>query len=223
MNYKFSPSIMCSKPWDMLTYIRQFEKTDIDMIHYDVMDGNFVPNIMLGTEQYKAIHEVTNLSIDLHLMCQNPDVAINYFDIKKNDRVCFHPQTVSASFSLLKKIKEMGAVAGLAFNPGVPINYIEEHLPYLDFVLIMSVEPGFAGQALLPNAMDKIKRVYDFKINNNLNYDIVVDGNCTSKNVKNMLKMGANQFVVGSALLNNNIEASNFANAYYNYKNEIGI
>lgn len=192
------------------------------MIHYDVMDGTFVPNIMLGTCEFSDIHEVTDLSIDLHLMCINPDVAVDYFDVRKNDRVCFHPQTVANPASLLKKIKCMGALAGIALSPKTPIEIIEELAFEFDYILLMSVEPGFAGQKILPEAFDKIRSTANLRAKIGMDFDILVDGNCNPENVKKMIDNGANQFVIGSALLNDTIKAEDFCDAYKSYKNEIG-
>lgn len=214
---------MCAKPWDVLTYIRQFENCDIELIHYDVMDGNFVPNIMLGTGEYKDIHEACDLKLDLHLMCQNPEDAFTYFDVRPGDRVSFHPQTVSDPSVLLNKIKEARASAGLALNPKTPFDDIEKFAEEIDFVLLMSVEPGFAGQKILPNAFSKIKEVYEYKQANDLGFDIMVDGNCSPDNVKEMIKNGANQFVVGSSVLNDKNKAVEFCKDYESYKSEIGI
>ena len=214
---------MCSKPWDVLAYVRQFESCGIELIHYDVMDGNFVPNIMLGTGEYKDIHEVTNIPLDLHLMCVNPDIAVDYFDIKENDRVCFHPQTVDDPKSLLEKIRGLGAYAGLAFNPKYSLDDIKKYKDLIDFVLLMSVEPGFAGQKILPEAFDKIQNAAKIKEELKMDFDIMVDGNCNPENVKKMISSGANQFVIGSALLNNNNRAEHFAQDYINYKQEIGV
>ncbi|MDO5328700.1 MAG: ribulose-phosphate 3-epimerase [Coriobacteriia bacterium] len=213
MKKKFAPSIMCSKPWDMLTYVKEFEKSNIDMIHFDVMDGNFVPNIMLGSEDYKALHEVTKLPLDLHLMCINPAEAFTYFDVKEGDQVSFHPETCKGPYKLLQAIKNKGAKAGFAFSPATPITYIDEVKEILDFVLIMSVEPGFAGQKFLPDALNKIKRVAD----KNLNIDIFVDGNCNSGNVAKAFNAGATGVVIGSALLNKNNKAENFSQDFKSY------
>lgn len=188
------------------------------MIHYDVMDGNYVPNIMLGTETYKAIHGVTDIPIDLHLMCSNPDKAVDYFDIKKNDRVCFHPQTIDASYSLLKKIKDLGAKAGIAFNPGTPIGYIDEFQDLLDFVLIMGVEPGFSGQKMLPHTFNKLARVQELRNQYNLNFEIFVDGDCTAENAKKLLLAGVDGVAVGSALIRSDTPASDFSKTYKNYE-----
>lgn len=223
MKIKFSPSIMCSKPWDMLTYIKEFEKSGMESIHYDVMDGSYVPNIMLGTETFKAIHGVTEIPIDMHIMCQNPMQVVDYFDLKENDRVCFHPQTTPASYSLLKKIKDMGCYAGIALNPGTPIDHIEELKDLLDYVLVMSVEPGSSGQKMLPSSFDKVERIIKIRENNNLNFDIMIDGNCNAVNVKKMIAAGANHFVIGTALLNNAVQPYNYSVAFDEYKKEIGI
>lgn len=218
MDLRVFPSIMCSKPWDMLTYIKEFEKCNIEAIHCDVMDGNFVPNLALGSGIFRDIHNQTNIPLDLHLMCQNPDEAFDYFDVRKGDRVSFHPQTIDNSDILLRNIKEKGAWAGLALNPAISIDCLVQYKDLLDFVLIMSVEPGFAGQRMIPESLNKIEELCKKRNEWGLNFDIFVDGDCTAVNAKQMSMRGADGFVVGSALINSKNKACDFKNTYNEYK-----
>lgn len=204
-----------------MKYVRQFEQCGIDMIHFDVMDGNYVPNISLGTGCYKALREETKLPLDLHLMVQNPDKAIDYFDVHEGDFVSFHPQTISANYTLLKKIKSLGANAGIALNPGTSISYIEELKDLLDFVLVMTVEPGFPAQKLTDNAIDKVSRVTSLRKQSGSNFDIYCDGNCTVENSRKLKAAGANGIIVGSVLLNSDIKIDNFSKAFYDFKSKI--
>mgnify|MGYP000975480821 FL=1 len=123
MNKKIiiSPSIMCVKPWEIRDYIASFEEKNIDLIHFDVMDGHFVPNIMLGTNIYSAIKEITDIPVDIHLMCEEPEQYIEYFNVCKGDWVSFHPEATRQPYRFLQKIRERGCKAGIAPIPGTPV------------------------------------------------------------------------------------------------------
>ena len=164
---KIAPSIMCSAPWDVKTYVKKFEETKIPLIHYDVMDGNYVPNISIGTGEFADIHSITDLPIDLHLMVLNPGDAVDYFKVQKDDYVSFHPDTVDNPKDVLKKIKSKGAKAGIAISPKISLDYAKDLIEYLDFVLIMTVEPGFAGQRMLPECIDKVAALSKMRSENN--------------------------------------------------------
>lgn len=214
---KISPSIMCARPWDVKTYVEKFEQCGIPMIHYDVMDGNYVPNISVGTGEYADIHDITNLPLDLHLMVQNPDVAVDYFKVLPGDYVSFHPDTIDDPASLLKKIHEKGAKAGVAISPKISLDYVQNLIENLDFVLMMSVEPGFAGQRMLPEAVEKVGKLAQMKAENNWDIEIFVDGDCAPKNARKVIDAGATGCVVGSALINKNNKAEDFAQTLNNY------
>lgn len=169
---KIGPSIMCSAPWDVKTYIKKFEETNIPIIHYDVMDGNYVPNISVGTGEFADIHSITDLPIDLHLMVLNPDQAVEYFDVKPGDYVSFHPENSEDPAALLCKIKDKGAMAGIALSPKISLDYANELIDNLDFVLIMTVNPGFAGQRMLPECVDKISELSEMRAKNNWDIEI---------------------------------------------------
>lgn len=217
---KIAPSIMCSKPWDVKIYVKKFEETGIPLIHYDVMDGNYVPNISIGTQIYANIHEITNLPLDLHLMVLNPDKAVDYFKVEPGDYVSFHPDTIDNPGALLKKIKEKGAYAGVAISPKISLDYVSNLIENLDFVLIMTVEPGFAGQRMIPECIDKVSELSKLRKDNNWDIEIWVDGDCAPKNARKVVDAGANGCVVGSALINANNDANDFDKTLDKYLRE---
>ena len=164
---KIGPSIMCSAPWDVKTYVKKFEETGIPIIHYDVMDGNYVPNISVGTGEYADIHEISKLPLDLDLMVLNPEKAVDYFKVLPGDYVSFHPENSEDPAALLCKIKEKGAKAGVAISPKISLDYVSDLIDNLDFVLIMTVEPGFAGQRMIPECVDKVAKLSEMREANN--------------------------------------------------------
>lgn len=199
LNKFISPSIMVPKIYEYEEYMKQFEQYKLSVIHFDVMDGHFVPNIMLGTSVFSDLKEMTEIPIDIHLMVNEPEKYISMFTTRKNDWVSFHPETTNQPYRLLQTIKDMGCRAGLVISPGTPISYLEECLDQLDYVTLMTVNPGFAGQTLVPNSFDKLRRIRQLLDSFNPEIDLVVDGNTTPENSKKMSESGANGFVVGSA------------------------
>lgn len=216
MEVKISPSIMCCKVEEYKPYIELFEKVSLDSIHFDIMDGHYVKNVMLGTTVYKDIKRLTNIPVDLHFMTYNPEEFIEYYNVQKGDRICFHPETTAQPYQLLQSIKDKGCMAGLVINPGTSISYIEESIEFIDYVMVMTVNPGFAGQKMVPDAPNKIRRITKLLNENNKKIDIFVDGNTTFENSILMQNSGANGFVVGTAA---NIMGSldSFEENYYKY------
>ncbi|MBS7577982.1 MULTISPECIES: ribulose-phosphate 3-epimerase [unclassified Enterococcus] len=194
-----SPSIMVPKIYEYEAYMKQFDEHNLSVIHFDVMDGHFVPNIMLGTSVFKDIKEMTQIPVDIHLMVNEPEDYIDMFSVTKGDWISFHPETTKQPYRLLQKIKNMGCRSGLVISPGTPISYIEESVDQLDYVTLMTVNPGFAGQILVPNSFEKLKRIRTLLDLHNYEIDLLVDGNTTPENSQKMCKSGANGFVVGSA------------------------
>ncbi|HCM84691.1 MULTISPECIES: ribulose-phosphate 3-epimerase [Enterococcus] len=194
-----SPSIMVPKIYEYEEYMKQFDQYNLSVIHFDVMDGHFVPNIMLGTSVFNDLKQMTQIPIDIHLMVNEPENYISMFNIKKDDWISFHPETTQQPYRLLQTIKDMGCRAGLVISPGTPISYLEECVDQLDYVTLMTVNPGFAGQTLVPNSFDKLKRIRQLLDSYNPEIDLLVDGNTTPENSKKMSESGANGFVVGSA------------------------
>lgn len=218
MQLKISPSIMVCRTHELIGYIHAFEKVGLDSIHFDVMDGHYVDNIMLGTNLFTDVKELTRLPIDIHLMTYAPEKFVNYFHPRKDDRVSFHPETTRQAFKLLQTIREKGCKAGIVLNPGTPINHIDELYEVIDFVTLMMVNPGFAGQKLVPNGLEKIRRVREKLDGYGLDIDVFVDGNTTPENARSMYKNGANGIVVGTSSIVRSLETFVVEyNAYYDY------
>lgn len=194
------PSIMCAKAWDVKKFVEVFEKVGITSIHYDVMDGHYVPNIVLGTPVFNDIHSISNLPIDVHLMCEKPEVFVDYFNFRENDMCCFHPECCRQPYRLLQYIKSKGVKAGLAISPAVSLDYVVNCLPAIDYVLFMAINPGFAGQTMLPNAIEKLEKLSKICKNADHKIEIVVDGNTKPENARKMIAAGATGLVAGTTL-----------------------
>ena len=216
---KISPSIMVCKIEELKEYLLLFEKVGLDSIHFDVMDGSYVKNIMLGTNIYNDVKRISKLPVDIHLMVNNPENFLNYFKPKDNDRICFHPETTNQSYKLLQTIKDLGCKAGLVLNPGTPLSYLEECINIVDYVLVMTVNPGFAGQTLIPDAESKVMRVRNVIDKSCRDIDLFVDGNTTFDNSKLLKKAGANGFVVGGSSIVKNLDT--FEKDYKLYTDEL--
>ena len=217
MEIKISPSIMCCKVEEYKPYIELFEKVNLDSIHFDIMDGHYVKNVMLGTTVYKDIKRLTDLPVDLHFMAYNPEEYIEYYNVQKGDRISFHPETTAQPYRLLQSIKDKECLSGLVINPGTPISFIEESIDLIDYITIMTVNPGFAGQKMVPNAPEKIRRVVELVKGRNI--DVFVDGNTTFENTVIMRKSGANGFVIGTSSIIKSLDK--FEELYYKYVENI--
>ena len=166
------------------------------------MDGQFVPNLTFGAPVVSKIRKVTKMFFDCHLMVNNPENYINDFVKAGADLITVHAEATLHLHRLVQQIKEAGLKAGVSLNPGTPLGSIEEILPFVDLVLIMSVNPGFGGQAFIPTCLDKIKRLKAMQQNLNLTFDIQVDGGVTEQNAQQVTAAGANVLVAGSAIYN---------------------
>jgi len=215
VDIKISPSIMCCKMHEINEYLKVFEQAKLDSIHFDVMDGHFVNNVMLGTNFYEDLKSSTQLPIDIHLMTYEPERFVDYFKPCRGDRVCFHPETTKQSYKLLQTIKELECSAGVVLNPETPLCYLEEVNGVIDYVLIMTVNPGFAGQTMVPNALSKITRVHQKLHEIGSTADIYVDGNTTPYNAREMFKHGATGIVVGTSSILKSVDS--FGEEYMRY------
>lgn len=193
------PSIMCSTPEKVEAFIREFEKCGIDAIHFDVMDGHFVPNVMLGVRDYAAIKKATGMPVDIHLMCEEPEKFLDYFKPQPGDWVSFHPEASRNPYSLLMAIRNRGCRAGIVLSPGSSVEYVTEMAGVLDFVLVMAVNPGFAGQKMVPDHLPKLRRIRERVDASGRQIDIIIDGNTTPENARLMLKAGATGLVTGTS------------------------
>ena len=170
------------------------ELADADLLHIDVMDGEFVPNIMLGTEFCKALKGASCKPLDIHLMIKDPERKLEWFGVAPGDTVSVHVESTPHIHRAVARAKALGAKVYAALNPGTPLESVYPLIPEVDGVLIMTVDPGFAGQKLIPAAVDKIRAlraVYDG--------DIEVDGNVGFDNARTLLEAGANVFVCGTS------------------------
>ncbi len=201
MKKKIAPSLMCCDFFNLKEQIETFEKNDIELLHIDVMDGQFVPNIQLGTDLVKQIKSKTKIPIDYHLMVEKPEIVLNYFDsIGEGDYVSIHYESTYHVQRVLTQIKNKGAKALIALNPATPICCIENILDDIDGVLLMTVNPGYAGQKLIPQGLKKIADLKKYlKEHGKEDVEIEVDGNVSFENAKLMSKAGANIFVSGSS------------------------
>ncbi len=200
MNKKISPSIMCADFFELGNYIKQFEENNIELIHVDIMDGSFVPNFTLGTDFVKALKKNTDIPLDIHFMIDDPENKINWFDFGENDYVSVHCESTRHLHRAVSMIKEKGAKAIAAINPATPISQIDSILDDIDAVLVMTVNPGFAGQKLVRSTLEKIKQLRAYLDNSGYeNTEIEVDGNVSFENAKLMSEAGANIFVAGTS------------------------
>lgn len=198
MNMKISPSILASDYANLEKELNKCKDAGADLIHIDVMDGHFVPNISIGIPVVSALKKVCDIPFDVHLMISDPLRYAEDFAKAGADIICFHAESDSDIKTTIDKIKSLGVKPALAVKPNTPVDII---LPYLDdlaMVLIMTVEPGFGGQSFMECTMPKIEQIR--KINKSI--DIEVDGGINLSTIKTAAKAGANVFVAGSAIFN---------------------
>ena len=191
---------MCADFFQLDTYIKTFEKCNIDMIHVDIMDGSFVPNYTLGTDFIKALKRKTEIPLDIHLMINNPENKLDWFEFNENDYVSIHCESTPHLHKAISAIKNRRAKAMVAVNPATPICALESILDDIDAVLIMTVNPGFAGQKLIKSVLKKITQLRNYLDKNGYEHiEIEVDGNVSFENAALMSKAGSNIFVAGTS------------------------
>lgn len=201
MCIKISPSILGANFRNLEKDIRTLEVNGIKSIHIDVMDGNFVPNIAFGPDQIKMLRSISSdIEFDVHLMVANPDLFIDRLVEAGADSITVHAETCKHLYKTIYKIKSFGIKAGIALNPATPIEVIKHINNMINKVLVMTVEPGFGGQAFIPYMIDKLNELRQIKEKTNMEYDIQVDGGITLDNINEVVKAGANDIVVGSSL-----------------------
>lgn len=195
-----SVSMMCVSIEQTMDYLAAFEKNGVEYLHIDIMDGEFVPNITLGTDYVKQLRKLTSIPFDFHFMVTEPEEKMKWYDIRENDYVAVHYESTRHIDKCMQYIKSLGAKPILALNPGTPVCVIEEVLDYLDGVLVMSVNPGFAGQKLIPGTLEKVKRVRSF-LDERGRQDVIIesDGNMSNENVKLAYRAGSRIFVAGTS------------------------
>ncbi|MFA5904197.1 MAG: ribulose-phosphate 3-epimerase [Desulfobacula sp.] len=195
-----APSILSADFTRLGEELETIEKAGADWIHIDVMDGHFVPNITYGPVIVEACKRASTLVRDVHLMIEKPDLMIPEFVKAGADYISVHVEACTHLHRSLQLIKSFGIKAGVALNPATPISSIEYVMDQLDFILIMSVNPGFGGQKFIESSIDKIKALSKIIKKQNLNTIIQVDGGINKETIKAVSKAGASSFVAGSAI-----------------------
>ena len=196
---KISASLDCANYLDLLSDIRKLEKGGVNMLHLDIMDGHFVPNYALGTNLLRKLRPQTKLLFDVHFMTSNPEVSIPIFADLGADIITFHVETTSRLHQMVSSIKNLGKKVGLALNPSTPPDILEYILPYIDMVLVMTVDPGFVGQKFVPEVVKKVQIIKNLIESHQLNIDIAVDGGIGKTTVPLLKKAGANVFIAGTS------------------------
>ena len=197
---QIAPSILSADFTNLGRDIDIVTKSGAHAIHVDVMDGHFVPNITIGPIVVNSIKNIARIPLDVHLMIENPDRYIHSFIKAGADRLSVHVEACPHLHRTISIIKSSGVKAGVALNPATPLGQLVEILPMVDFVLVMSVNPGFGGQLFIRESLDKIKRLYNVIRTRNLKAVIAVDGGINLKNAPELVKAGARILVAGSTV-----------------------
>jgi ribulose-phosphate 3-epimerase len=197
---KLAPSILSADFSKLGEQVSLIEKGGADLIHVDVMDGHFVPNISFGAAVMKSINNCTNMKYDVHLMIENADAYMEDFVTDATEYITVHQEACVHLNRTVQHIKSLGVKAGVSINPATPLSAIEEILPDVDMVLIMSVNPGFGGQKFIKSALNKIQRLAHMRKDLKLDFLIEVDGGITLENDREVIYAGADILVAGSAV-----------------------
>ncbi len=201
---KISPSILSADFSELGKEIKKLEEGGADLIHVDVMDGHFVPNLTIGPPIIKTLRKYTKLPFDVHLMISPVHKYIKNFADAGSDIITIHPEATEDLKESISLIKELNKKVGISLNPNTEINVIESQLNNIDLVLIMSVFPGFGRQKFIPKTIKKIKDLKEIKDKNNYSFDIEVDGGINFSNSKEVINAGANILVSGTTIFKEN-------------------
>ena len=197
---KVAPSILSADFSKLDTEIKDVEKAGADLIHFDVMDGHFVPNITIGPLILKAVRKLTQLPLDVHLMVENPDNFIKAFADAGADIITVHVEACSHLHRTVQLIRSCKVSPGIVLNPATPLSALENILDDVDMVLLMSVNPGFEGQSFIPSVLQKVTQLKKIIQNKNKHIDIEIDGGVKPNNAKEIREAGADILVAGSAV-----------------------
>ncbi|NLD45267.1 MAG: ribulose-phosphate 3-epimerase [Chloroflexi bacterium] len=196
----FAPSILSADFARLGEHVREAEEAGADLLHIDVMDGHFVPNITIGPLVVRALRPVTGLPLHVHLMIEQPERYIDDFARAGADLITVHVETCPHLHRTLQQIREVGALPAVTLNPATPLSNLSEVLAMVDTVLIMTVNPGFGGQELIPATLDKVRRLRQMLDERGLRCTIEVDGGVNEETIRSVVEAGADSLVMGSAI-----------------------
>lgn len=204
MNSLLAPSILSADFIKLSEEIKTAESAGADMLHLDVMDGHFVPNITFGPKMVSDINNITGLPLDVHLMISQPEKYVSDFAKAGADWISVHFEATKHLNRLVNQVKELGCKAGVVINPATSVDVLDEILIYADYILIMSVNPGFGGQKFIPTSIAKAKKLRNKIASAGLKTIIEMDGGISSGNMKNIKDAGVNVFVCGNSIFGSN-------------------
>ncbi|HEX75664.1 MAG TPA: ribulose-phosphate 3-epimerase [Dehalococcoidia bacterium] len=199
---KLAPSVLSADFSRLGEQVAEVTKAGADYIHVDVMDGHFVPNISIGAPVVASLRSWTNLPLDVHLMIERPEVHISQFAEAGADIITVHVEVCQHLHRLVEAIKGLGVKAGVSLNPATPLGSLDEILPLLDLVLVMTVNPGFGGQAFIESMVDKISRLREMLDDRQAKAELEVDGGITASVAPRVAQAGAEVLVAGAAIFN---------------------
>jgi ribulose-phosphate 3-epimerase len=197
---KLAPSILSADFARLGEQIGEVVRAGADYIHVDVMDGHFVPNITIGAPVVASVRPVTTLPLDVHLMIEHPERYVSQFAQAGADIITVHVEASPHLHATIRLIKESGARAGISINPPTPLGVVEEFLPHVDLVLVMSVNPGFGGQSFIPETLPRIASIRKLLDDRALHAELEVDGGVNADNAPDIVKAGANVLVAGNSI-----------------------
>lgn len=197
---KLAPSILSADFGKLVEEVAQIERGGADLVHVDVMDGHFVPNISFGAPVMKCLTGRTGLPFDVHLMIENPDAYLEDFVTPQTEYITVHQEACTHLNRTVQHIKSLGIKAGVSINPATSLSVLDYILEDVDMVLLMSVNPGFGGQKFIPSVLEKARKLRNIKIDRGLDFEIEIDGGATLDNVREIIDAGVEIVVAGSAV-----------------------
>lgn len=199
-NPKILPSLLSAPFSGLVEAIRPLEASGMNLLHFDVMDGHFVPNLTIGPMIIKSLEPYIQSNFDVHLMVTNPNEQVQWFDFTSVRSISIHVETEVPLSKVLHTIRQKNKLAGIVLNPTTPVESLNPYFECVDYVLVMTVNPGFGGQVFLPGTLKKIKQVDQIRQDRNLDFFIQVDGGITAENVVTVREHGADEIVAGHAI-----------------------